>query len=162
MLGGTFDPVHTGHLAIADTAAAQFALDSVLFIPASLPPHKQDYTVSSFEDRAAMLESALSKRPGFFISRLEADRTGPSYSIDTLAELRQQLGNEVNLYFIIGMDAFAEIVTWKEYDRLLDFAHFIVVDRPDQPLAPTVLPRRGAEHLHGPTGPRRRHHHPVS
>lgn len=131
-LGGTFDPVHVGHLAIAEKAQKKFNLNSVLFIPAAQPPHKLDYIISSFEDRVAMLGQATAGRSDFFISRLEAERQGPSYSIDTLAELRKILGENVRFYFIIGMDAFVEIASWKQYDRLLLSADFVVVDRPAQ------------------------------
>lgn len=132
ILGGTFDPVHTGHLAVAEETQKKFNLDSVLLIPAAQPPHKLDYIISSFEDRVAMLEEAIGARSDFLISRLEAERQGPSYSIDTLTELRNSLGERVQFFFIIGMDAFAEIASWKEYDRLLHFANLIVVDRPTQ------------------------------
>lgn len=132
ILGGTFDPVHVGHLAVAEEAQKKFNLDSVLFIPAAQPPHKLDYIISSFKDRVFMLEQAIASRSDFFISRLEAERQGPSYSIDTLTELRNFLGKRVRFYFIIGMDAFVEIASWKQYDRLLHFANFAVVDRPTQ------------------------------
>ncbi len=132
ILGGTFDPVHNGHLAIAVKAKGEFGLDSFLFIPAHQPPHKPDYIISSFKDRVAMLECAIGKQSGFFVSRLEANRPGPSYSIDTLTLLRQQLGSGINLFFTIGMDSFAEIMTWKTYERLLRLTDFIVADRPDQ------------------------------
>jgi len=135
ILGGTFDPVHNGHLAIAAKAKADFALDSFLFIPAHQPPHKPDYIISSFEDRVAMLECAISRESGFFVSRLEAARPGPSYSIDTITFLRQQVGSKIKLFFTIGMDSFAEIMTWKNYEGLLQLADFIVADRPGQSMA---------------------------
>lgn len=132
VLGGTFDPVHRGHLAVAEKAQKRFNLDSVVFIPAAQPPHKPNYIISSFKDRLAMLEQAITGHPLFYISRLEAERQGPSYSVDTLAELRNVLGEKGEIYFIIGMDAFTEISTWKQYERLLHFADFVVVDRPAQ------------------------------
>ena len=131
ILGGTFDPVHNGHLAIAEAVRQALALSGLLFIPAFLPPHKPTYTISPFVQRAAMLELAVVDRPGFFVSLLEAEREGPSYSIDTLRTLRQTLGEEVHLFFIIGMDAFAEIHTWKANRELLDQASFVVMGRPD-------------------------------
>ena len=131
ILGGTFDPVHNGHLAIAEVVRQALALSSILFVPAFLPPHKPTYAISSFAHRSAMLELAVADRAGFSVSRLEAEREGPSYSIDTLITLRQALGKEVHLFFVIGMDAFAEIHAWKAYRELLDYASFVVIGRPD-------------------------------
>ena len=131
ILGGTFDPVHNGHLAIAEAVSQAMTLSGLLFVPAFLPPHKPTYAISPFAHRAAMLELAVAGRPGFFVSRLEAEREGPSYSIDTLRTLRQALGKDVSLFFIIGMDAFVEIHTWKANRELLDHASFVVIGRPD-------------------------------
>ncbi len=131
ILGGTFDPVHNGHLAVAEAVRQALALSSILFVPAFLPPHKLTYAISAFQHRAAMLDLAVADRPGCFVSRLEAEREGPSYSIDTLRTLRQILGQDVQLFFIIGMDAFAEIHTWKANRELLDHASFVVIGRPD-------------------------------
>ena len=131
ILGGTFDPVHNGHLAIAEAVRQAMALSSILFVPAFLPPHKLTYSISAFEHRAAMLDLAVAERPGCSVLRLEAEREGPSYSIDTLRTLRQTLGQDVHLFFIIGMDAFAEIHTWKANRELLDHASFVVIGRPD-------------------------------
>jgi nicotinate-nucleotide adenylyltransferase len=131
ILGGTFDPVHHGHLAIAEAVHQALALSSILFIPAFLPPHKPTYAISAFAHRAAMLDLAVAGHPGFFVSRLEAEREGISYSIDTLRTLRQVLGKDVQLFFITGMDAFAEIHTWKANRELLNHASFVVIGRPD-------------------------------
>jgi len=131
ILGGTFDPVHNGHLAIAEAVRQALALSSILFVPAFLPPHKPTYTISPFPHRAAMLELAVAGHPGFSVSRLEAEREGPSYSIDTLRTLAHGLDKDVHLFFIIGMDAFAEIHTWKAHRELLDYASFVVIGRPD-------------------------------
>lgn len=131
ILGGTFDPVHNGHLAVAEAVRQALSLSSLLFIPAFLPPHKPTYAISAFDHRVAMLELAVGSNPGFSVSRLEAERVGPSYSIDTLRTLGQTLGKDVHLFFIIGMDAFAEVFTWKEKGELLDHASFVVVGRPD-------------------------------
>lgn len=132
ILGGTFDPVHSGHLAVAEAVLRGMALAGVLFVPAFQPPHKPGRTISSFAHRAAMLELALTGRAGFSLSRLEAERGGPSYSIDTLRALSSSLDSAVRLFFIIGMDAFAEISTWKDHALLLDHASLVVVGRPDQ------------------------------
>ncbi|MFH1020815.1 MAG: nicotinate-nucleotide adenylyltransferase [Pseudomonadota bacterium] len=131
ILGGTFDPVHNGHLAVAEAVRQALALSGLIFVPAFLPPHKPTYAISPFAHRVAMLELAIVDRPGFSVSRLEAERVGPSYSIDTLRTLRQVLGRDVHLFFIIGMDAFAEIHTWKAHLELLDHASFVVIGRPD-------------------------------
>lgn len=131
ILGGTFDPVHNGHLAVAEAVRKALALSSILFVPAFLPPHKPTYAISPFAHRAAMLELAVADRSEFFVSRLEAERGGVSYSIDTLRTLHQTLGKEAQLFFIIGMDAFAEIHTWKANRHLLDYASFVVIGRPD-------------------------------
>ena len=131
ILGGTFDPVHNGHLAVAEAVRQAMALSSILFVPAFLPPHKPTYAISAFQHRAAMLDLAVVDRPGCFVSRLEAEREGPSYSIDTLRTLAHDFGKDVHLFFIIGMDAFAEVFTWKKQRELLDYASFVVVGRPD-------------------------------
>jgi len=131
VLGGTFDPVHNAHLAIAEAVRQAMALSGILFVPAFLPPHKPTYAISAFADRLAMLALAVAGRPAFQVSRLEAERVGPSFSIDTLKALRLWLGPEVELFFIIGMDAFAEIHTWKAYRELLDYASFVIIGRPD-------------------------------
>lgn len=131
ILGGTFDPVHNGHLAVAETVRQALGLSGVLFVPAFLPPHKPTYAISAFHHRLAMLELAVVDRPGCHVSRLEAEREGPSYSIDTLRTLHRVLGPDVQLFFIIGMDAFTEVFTWKEQEKLLDHASFAVVGRPD-------------------------------
>lgn len=131
ILGGTFDPVHLGHLAVAAAAREQLALDSLLFIPAAQPPHKLHAPLAPFRDRVAMLRLALAGVEGFVLSEMERDRPGPSFSIDTLKELRQQLGAGVHLFFCIGMDAFADITSWKQYGELFRYADFVVVERPD-------------------------------
>lgn len=129
VLGGTFDPVHNGHLTVADRVRKIFELHSVLFIPAAEPPHKQGIRLAPFTDRLAMLRLAVSGRPFFQVSSIEADRPGPSYSIDTLTHLRltQPAGSE--LFFIIGSDAFSEITSWKNYAALPEVSHFIVLAR---------------------------------
>jgi nicotinate-nucleotide adenylyltransferase len=129
ILGGTFDPVHNGHLAITGAVKEAFAIDSLLFIPAARPPHKSNERISPFADRVKMVELAIAGRPGFFVTTLEGERSGISYSVDTLFELHRQLGR-AQLFFIIGIDAFADLGSWKEYERLPDLADLIVLDRP--------------------------------
>ena len=135
VLGGTFDPVHNGHLAMADHLLNTFRLDSLLFIPAARPPHKDHLETTPFQDRLAMLESAVRSDQRFLVSDLEAHRDGPSYSIDTLIDLKNILNDKVQLFFIIGVDAFVELNTWKNYRGLTDHANLLVIDRPDYPLA---------------------------
>lgn len=134
LFGGTFDPIHNGHLAVADRVLQAFKLDRLWFIPAPIPPHKKEghdqQVVSSFTDRAAMLELALVGRKACLLSRIEAELPTPSYTIDTLQEIRQRLGPEATLFFIIGADAFVEIATWKNYRQLPALASFVVISRP--------------------------------
>ena len=134
LLGGTFDPIHNGHLRLADYVLNVLELDSVLFIPAARPPHKGHARVTSFQHRSAMVKIAVRDNPRFFVSDMEAQRSGPSYSVDTLKELRTLLDPGVLLFFIIGMDAFVELNTWKNCQQLLDYADLAVVARPDYPL----------------------------
>lgn len=131
VLGGTFDPVHNGHLAVAEAVRQELSLSAILFVPAFSPPHKPTYAISAFQHRVAMLDLAVAERTGYSVSRMEAKREGPSYSIDTLRSLAHSLGQDVHLFFIIGMDAFTEVFTWKEHGKLLDHASFVVVGRPD-------------------------------
>lgn len=129
ILGGTFDPIHNGHLAVAEYVKGFLDLDAVLFIPAKLPPHKRTQTVADFNHRLAMLKLAIGDRNDFFISTLEAQRPGPSYTYDTLLTLREQFGEQVRLFFMVGIDAFAEISSWKKFASLPDLADLVVVDR---------------------------------
>lgn len=134
VLGGTFDPVHNGHLAVARYVFEAMQLDSILFIPAARPPHKGHLLLTPFKHRLAMLECAVQDEPLFFVSAMEGHRDGPSYSVDTLKELRETLNSEVRLFFVIGMDAFVEIGTWKNCHLLSNLADLVVIDRPDYPL----------------------------
>lgn len=131
LFGGTFDPVHEGHLAVARYAATALDLDQVVFIPAADPPHKRK-TTASFSHRAAMLDIALSgqgQEDGFEISLTEAQRPAPSYTVDTLLEL-QQIFKDQRLFFIIGADSLLEIHLWYRYTQLFSLTDFIVVSRP--------------------------------
>lgn len=135
LFGGTFDPVHNGHLAVAGRVQEAFGLDSIWFIPAPVPPHKPGHIdnrdISPFADRAAMLKLALGGCKGFSLSRIETELPKPSYTVDTLQEIRRRLGLEVQLFFIVGVDAFVEIDTWKDYLQLPTLADFVVISRPD-------------------------------
>jgi nicotinate-nucleotide adenylyltransferase len=129
IFGGTFDPIHNAHLTIARCAAERFALDHVLFIPASHPPHKVGGAHAPYEDRVRMVELACEGEPRFEASRLEAG-TARSYSIDTIEKLQARLAPEDELFFIIGADAFSEIRTWRRWEEVTRAVCFIVVSRP--------------------------------
>lgn len=127
VLGGTFDPIHLGHMAAGDAAQEALSLDNILLVPSRIPPHRADPTRAGTEDRFAMAELAARERRGWMASRIEIERDGPSYTFDTLTALRQT-GSEY--FFITGADAFAEIATWSRYPAVLDLANFVVVSRP--------------------------------
>jgi len=129
VLGGTFDPVHWGHLAIGEAAREALGLSRVLFVPAGRPPHKAGRAVSRAEDRVAMLEAAVADNPAFAVSRVEIDRRGPSYTVDTLATLTAQNRPATPLWFILSVEALAGLPTWHEPDRILELACLAVVPR---------------------------------
>src|SRR3954471_16551388 len=130
IFGGTFDPIHRAHLAVAREAADRFHLDRVLFIPAARPPHKQSGACAPYEDRVRMAELATAGEARFRVSRLE-EGTARSYSIDTIEKLRGELAEDDELFFIIGADAFAEIQTWHRWRDVARAVRFIVVSRPN-------------------------------
>jgi len=127
VLGGTFDPIHLGHMAAGLAAQRSLSLDSIVLVPSRIPPHRAQPATASAEDRLAMAQLAARAHPGWSVSRLEIDREGPSYTYDTLLELSKP---GTQLFFITGADAFAEIDTWSRYPALLDLANFVVVSRP--------------------------------
>ena len=129
IFGGTFDPIHEAHLAVARQAAERFNLDRVLFVPASRPPHKSGVTHAEYEHRLRMAELACQDDAGFEVSRLE-ENTPRSYSIDTIEKVRGGLTPGDELFFLIGADAFAEIQTWRRWQEVLNAVRFIVVSRP--------------------------------
>lgn len=129
IFGGTFNPVHLGHLQIAREAMQRCGLDRVLFLPAADPPHKPVAGEVSFADRLAMVRAAIAGEPGFAASDLESRRSGKSYSVRTLEILREQAPDE-ELYFIIGLDSFRDLPLWKDYLRLFHLAHLVVISRP--------------------------------
>ena len=130
IMGGTFDPVHYGHLVIATCARFEFQLDKVVFVPCGSPPHKSGQAISAADHRYRMVELAIAGNPDFEISRMELDRSGPSYSVDTLKSFRRSFGAETDLYFITGADAIVEILTWKRVDELVGLCSFIAATRP--------------------------------
>ncbi|MGF7239360.1 MAG: nicotinate-nucleotide adenylyltransferase [Frankia sp.] len=133
-MGGTFDPVHNGHLVAASEAASLFRLDEVVFVPSGRPWQKSDRVVSPPEDRYLMTFLATSSNPQFSVSRLDIDRAGATYTIDTLNELRK-LRPDAELFFITGADALAQILSWRNARELFELAHFVAVSRPGYHLA---------------------------
>jgi|SRR5687768_14596474 len=130
VLGGTFDPVHFGHLDAGDAAQSALRLDEVRLIPAHDPPHRPvDPRASAFH-RFALASLAIGERPSWRVSDVEVSRQGPSYSVDTLRALHAEGWSASQIFFILGADAFAEIATWREFPEVLDASHFIVVARP--------------------------------
>ncbi len=130
VLGGTFDPIHLGHMAAADAAQQALSLESILLIPSRIPPHRADPVTAGAEDRLAMAQLAAAERPGWSASRIELDREGRSYTYDTLIEIHDGMSEGSQIFFITGADAFAEIASWSRYPAILDLAHFVVVSRP--------------------------------
>jgi nicotinate-nucleotide adenylyltransferase len=135
VMGGTFDPIHYGHLVTAEEALNQFGLDGVFFVPTGKPWMKAHGAVSPAEDRYLMTVIATASNPLFRVSRMEVDRDGPTYTVDTLRGLKQELGTEVDLFFVTGADAVLEIVQWKEPGDLFELAHFIAATRPGYDIA---------------------------
>jgi nicotinate-nucleotide adenylyltransferase len=130
LFGGTFDPIHWGHLRSAEEVSETFDLDRVYFIPAALPPHKRGQTTTPARDRLQMVRLAVAKNPKFTVSTVEISRAGVSYSIDTIREFAATLEKHDSLYFIIGLDAFREIGTWKDFAEIFSLCNFIVTSRP--------------------------------
>lgn len=133
ILGGTFDPIHYGHLVIAEDCWAQLKLDEVLFVPAGTPPHKRGRAVSLAADRVEMVRLAIAGNCHFRLSRVDVDRPGASYSVDMVSRLRQVLGDEMSVFFIVGRDALADLPRWREPARLADLCQIVAVNRPGYP-----------------------------
>jgi len=138
-MGGTFDPVHHGHLVAASEVLATHHLDEVLFVPTGQPWQKHDDPVTPAEHRYLMTVIATAANPRFTVSRVDIDRPGPTYTIDTLRDLRTQRGAEADLFFITGADALAEIFTWRDADELFDLARFVGCTRPGYEMDPQTL-----------------------
>ena len=150
ILGGTFDPVHEGHMAAADAACRALALDRVVLMPSHQPPHRPAEPAASAFHRFAMVSLATAARPDVVASDLELRRPGPSFTSDTLRDLHRSGFEASQLFFIIGTDAFAEIAAWHDYPAVLDLAHFVVIARPGRSFAalhdrlPSLVPRMRA------------------
>lgn len=140
VLGGTFDPIHHGHLAAAAQVGQQLALDEVVFVPTGRPWQKRADHVSDAEHRYLMTLLATVAQPRFTVSRVDVDRPGPTYAVDTLADLREVYGGDAELYFITGADTLAGITTWRQHERVLAQAHMVAVTRPGHDLVVPDLP----------------------
>lgn len=132
LLGGTFNPVHNGHLAIARQTREALDLERVVFIPTGAPPHKPHENLASAKDRYAMVRLAIASDPSLSLSDVDVRRPGKSYSIDTIRLLQKEFGAETRLYFLIGLDAFLEFPTWRAPETLLTLCSFVVLSRPGQ------------------------------
>lgn len=130
VMGGTFDPIHHGHLVAASEVGAKFNLDEVVFVPTGQPWQKADRQVSLAEDRYLMTTIATASNPRFSVSRVDIDRPGSTYTLDTLRDLRNHYGADVELFFITGADALSQILTWHGVLELFELAHFVGVTRP--------------------------------
>ena len=130
IFGGTFDPLHTGHMIVAETIMDEFGLDQVVFIPAAVPPHKLGRQISPARDRYMMTMLATCSNPRFQVSDMEMHRQGPSYSRDTLAQLIEKHGSDTEFYFVVGADSVVSLHTWNRIDELLGMCHFIGASRP--------------------------------
>lgn len=134
VMGGTFDPIHNGHLVTAEEARCQFELDGVAFIPSARPPHKVGVRSSSARDRLRMVELAVRGNSFLSVSTVEIEREGLSYTVDTLRELRGIYGHDAVIFFITGADAILEILTWKDPEEMLSECTFVAATRPGYPL----------------------------
>jgi nicotinate-nucleotide adenylyltransferase len=147
VMGGTFDPIHHGHLVAASEVASRFRLDEVVFVPTGQPWQKADREVSSAEDRYLMTVIATASNPRFSVSRVDVDREGPTYTVDTLRDIREERGGDVDLYFITGADALTQILTWHKVHELFELAHFVGCTRPGVELDTTVIDQLPADRV---------------
>jgi len=133
VLGGTFDPIHYGHLIIAEVAKARLDLAEIIFVPAGLPWLRTNIQLTAAEHRVQMVRLAIGNKPYFKLSTVEVERAGPSYTVETIAELKGQLGAGDELFFILGWDCLAELPKWREPERLIKLCHLAAVPRVDHP-----------------------------
>ena len=151
MMGGTFNPIHYGHLAAANEVCEAFALETVIFVPAAVPPHKELAAVSAPWHRLTMTILATISHPQFAVSSVELDRPGASYTVDTVAQLKHLYQERKAIYFIVGIDAFVDITAWRQPDVLLGSCHTIVTSRPKynlHELVPNTLRQVSEMHPH--------------
>ncbi|MFO7861639.1 MAG: nicotinate-nucleotide adenylyltransferase [Desulfosalsimonas sp.] len=163
LFGGTFNPVHLAHLRMAEEVREAFGIDKIYFIPAANPPHKTDKDLAPAQDRYKMLQAAISEHPGFEISDAELRRPGRSYTIDTVSQVSAMLPQGARCFLIMGLDAFAEIDTWKDYHGLFDTIEVIVISRPapadpKEKMAEVIFGRISASYEYDPAA--RRFQHP--
>jgi nicotinate-nucleotide adenylyltransferase len=142
ILGGTFDPIHDGHLVAAEETRYQLELDRVLFVPAGTPPHKPGWPISPAHHRLRMIELAIAGKPYFAISRVDVDRPGPCYTVDTLRLLRTEWGPSIAFFFVAGADSLNEFVTWYQPQRVIELSELAVVGRPGAELDRPQLERQ--------------------
>jgi len=145
--GGTFDPVHIGHVAIAEGVAELFEIDEIIFVPALLAPHKLHRPVTSHLHRLAMLALATQFNDRLRVSAFEIEAADRRYTVDTVTHFRSQLGEEAQLFFIMGADSWADITTWKDWERLLQITNHIVVMRPNIVLRTSHVPESVRENI---------------
>ena len=150
IFGGTLDPIHSGHLCAASEVMGKLGLDEVIFVPTGVPSHKIGQDVTAAEHRYTMVQLAIASNPRFSASRVDLDRGKPTYTFDTLTDLRAELGDDVELFFITGADVVAAIPTWKNADGLFDLAHFVAVSRPDHEVCLDGLPAGKVTACHTP------------
>jgi nicotinate-nucleotide adenylyltransferase len=147
VMGGTFDPIHHGHLVAASEVASHFRLDEVVFVPTGQPWQKTHRSVSTAEDRYLMTVIATASNPRFTVSRVDIDRPGLTYTVDTLRELRAERGDDVDLFFITGADALAQILSWRDVSELFELAHFVGCTRPGVELDSPAIASLPAERI---------------
>nr|WP_141742223.1 nicotinate-nucleotide adenylyltransferase [Corynebacterium sp. HMSC08D02] len=147
VMGGTFDPIHNGHLVAASEVADRFDLDEVVFVPTGQSWQKADRQITDSEDRYLMTVIATASNPRFSVSRVDIDREGPTYTLDTLRDLRALLP-QAELFFITGADALASIMSWRDWDLMFDLAQFVGVTRPGYELSESFLPEDVQEQVH--------------
>ena len=134
IMGGTFDPIHYGHLVTAEEVRVKFGLTDVIFVPSGSPPHKIGRKITCVEHRYLMTVLATVTNLFFSVSRIEIDREGPSYAIDTITQLRNMAGNKTELYFITGADAFLQMDKWYKAEELVKMCNFVAATRPGYPI----------------------------
>ncbi len=130
ILGGTFDPIHEGHIALAEKALVRYGLESVVFIPTGVPPHKDPSSISPRKDRLTMVRLGIKNEPKFSVSKIEINKRGISYAVDTFKKLKKKFGGNTALYYIMGLDSINSILSWKKPIELFKMCEFIVATRP--------------------------------
>jgi nicotinate-nucleotide adenylyltransferase len=149
VFGGTFDPVHVGHLVLAEQCREQCELDQMWFIPSGQPPHKRQAPLTTGRMRAEMLEFAIAGHPGFIVSGIELDRAGPTYTVETLEQLHEEDAAR-ELFFLMGADSLADLAGWREPERIAELATIVAVNRGDRPLPdPAALVHLVGERIAG-------------